>query len=106
MSLRFWLFTMRGGYSTRYAVVLLCIQCCFLVPLEAGIVAKSSINQCISTNDVKARNGQPCSKMLVVALTVTGDEVHTSRNICLSFCASGMHYASIVYIGQISVFAS
>ena len=59
----------------KYVVILLFIQCCFLVPMQASILAKSSINQCTMSTDVKAGNGKVCSKMLVVALTVTGNEV-------------------------------
>ena len=51
---------------------------CFAAPIHAGIVAKSSITQCMGSNDVKTNFGQPCSKMLVVALTLTGDEVYTT----------------------------
>ena len=60
--------------STMLVHLLIFLFCC-AVPLEAGIVAKSSITQCVGSHDVKANSGEPCSKMLVVALTITGDEV-------------------------------
>ena len=59
----------------EYVVILFFIQCCFPVPLQASILAKSSINQCTTSSDVKTKSGKLCSKMLVVALTVTEDEV-------------------------------
>lgn len=52
--------------------------CCFLVTVEASIIAKSSITNCVTSTDVKTYSGKTCSKMLVVALTVTGDEVHNN----------------------------
>ena len=56
--------------------IVIVLLCCNLVPLRASILSKSSITHCVSGSaDVKTYNGQPCSKMLVVALTVTGDEV-------------------------------
>ena len=54
---------------------ILLVLCSLSVPLNASLVAKSSITQCVGSTDVKTNSGQPCSKMLVVALTVTGDEV-------------------------------
>ena len=70
----------------KYVAVLL--MCC-VVPLQAGIVAKSSITQCVGSTDVKTGAGQPCSKMLVVALTITGDEVYTATRFVI-ICALSM----------------
>ena len=69
--------------STRFLVLFTCMYCYVLVPLEASIIAKSSISQC-SDNDIQGKNGQPCGKMLVVALTVTGNEVCTLADILTS----------------------
>ena len=72
---------------------------CYFVPLDASILAKSSITQCINSNDVKTNTGQPCSKMLVVALTVTGNEVYT----CIHTFYNPVH---LEIIGQITVLGS
>ena len=61
--------------------LLLIFLFCYVVPLEAGIVAKSSITQCVGSTDVRTKLGEPCSKMLVVALTITGDEVRSGNSI-------------------------
>ena len=58
----------------RFLILFICMHYYVLVPLEASIIAKSSISQC-SDNDIQGKDGQPCGKMLVVALTVTGNEV-------------------------------
>lgn len=72
--------------TTRFLILFTCIHYYVLVPLEASIIAKSSISQC-SDNDVHGNDGQPCGKMLVVALTVTGNEVCILCNILTSKCS-------------------
>lgn len=45
---------------------------------EAGIIAKSTKNECVNYGgeaDLKKKGGNPCKQKLVIALTVTADEV-------------------------------
>lgn len=76
---------MKSAY-VRHLVVFLCIQWCCLVLVEAGIVAKSSITQCIMSDDVKNNIGRPCSKMLVVALTITGHQACITHHLQSEQC--------------------
>ena len=62
-------------HSVR-AVLIACLLYCYnLEPSESGFIASSSINYCSET-DVRNETGQHCGKMLVIALTVTGNEVY------------------------------
>lgn len=49
-------------------------------------MAKSSITQCVMSDDVKGRSGKPCSKMLVVALTITGHEACITHHLQSEQC--------------------
>lgn len=60
-----------------YACILV-VALCLVSLTEAGIIAKSTKNECVNYGgeaDLKKKGGNPCKQKLVIALTVTADEV-------------------------------
>lgn len=61
-----------------FCIFLLIVVLCLVSLTEAGIIAKTTKNECINSGgeaDLKNKGGNPCQKKLVIALTVTADEV-------------------------------
>jgi len=57
---------------------ILVVGLCLVSLTEAGIIAKSTKNECVNYGgeaDLKKKGGNPCKQKLVIALTVTADEV-------------------------------
>ena len=64
-----------SGFWTFLVVVILCA----LDATDASVFAKSTKTECVLQGregaDLKTKDGQPCTQKLVVALTVTANEV-------------------------------
>ena len=59
----------------REGVVALVLLISLIATSNAGVVSKSSKEECILENDVKTLANKTCSTKLVVSVTVTANEV-------------------------------